>query len=606
MLSWAGVGLGGAESFQVMCSLRNLAANQKDGLNKLRFWGKAGHGHTGLEGSKGRKLQVLGTEADYYVAEAQRDGGDEDPDPDADQPGQGANQFTYYVTNDLAGAWRKLPDIKPKEILAARAIKRLLTGNAGSKDGDVGGGGGWRSPHILLNGRTVHQEIPEGDTEDEIALAAKMKEEQEADPVPELIRGLHEDHLQWSVKQAGDATMSSAVVYVRSLSWPGAVCAIRNGQFVNIYVGYGLAAVSSNFFPMAPPDDYAGINGCNCTKNLQVYPTAFKQGDVGIHLHVKYDPKKESVLDAKTYAVPNLDDAPKPPSADVLEKIEERAIEVMVENAECRQKMSQVSKALRDAPKLPQEMSLMSFDLFGPLQSGLPWQLAWIHQLSLPSGEPPGQARPGVPRFLYEAAVATRPGSIAVTQPRRIAAISVAHRVASEMGCEVGDLVGYHVRFLNRTSSKTKLKCPKAACAPKAYADRESHAGINGSSIVVLDEAHERGINTDVLLGLVKLALEEDKPPGLRVVVMSATIHAAPFVNFFGGSKEVKLVKVPGRQHPVQVFYTPAPEPDIIEAALISVLQLHLTRPAGDVLVFLPGQDDIESLQRLLEEKQER
>lgn len=97
---------------QVMCSLRNLAANQKDGLNKLRFWGKAGHGHTGLEGSKGRKLQVLGTEADYYVAEAatdtfdgafcvwlqagvglcmsgqaQRDGGDEDPDPDADQPG---------------------------------------------------------------------------------------------------------------------------------------------------------------------------------------------------------------------------------------------------------------------------------------------------------------------------------------------------------------------------------------------------------------------------------------------------------------------------------------------------------------------------------------
>jgi len=304
MLSWAGVGLGQAESFQVMCSLRNLAAKEKDGLNKLRFWGK-----------------VLGTEADYYVAEAQRDGGGDEPDPDADQPGQGANQFTYYVTNDLAGEWRKLPDIKPNQIVAARAIKRLLTGNAGSKvithpffDGkeevylraqiariaadtvlcpkgflkkedeespveqneefvcppssELQKKEAWThmQPHLLLSGRTVHPEIPEGDTPEEIALADKMREEQAADPVPEIIRGLHEDHLQWSIKQAGDPTMyrsvpdpaaplrSSAVVYVRSLSWPGAVCAIRNGQFVNIYVGYGLGAVSSNFFPMAPPD----------------------------------------------------------------------------------------------------------------------------------------------------------------------------------------------------------------------------------------------------------------------------------------------------------------------------------------------------------------
>eukprot|EP00931_Biecheleriopsis_adriatica_P057941 TRINITY_DN34423_c0_g1_i2.p1 TRINITY_DN34423_c0_g1~~TRINITY_DN34423_c0_g1_i2.p1 ORF type:complete len:525 (-),score=105.08 TRINITY_DN34423_c0_g1_i2:116-1690(-) len=86
---------------------------------------------------------------------------------------------------------------------------------------------------------------------------------------------------------------------------------------------------------------------------------------------------------------------------------------------------------------------------------------------------------------------------------------------------------------------------------------------------------------------------------------MSATLHAAPFVNFFGGSKEVALLTVPGRQHPVQVYYTPAPEPDFLEAAMIAVLQLHLARPPGDVLVFLPGQEDIDSLQRILEEKQE-
>eukprot|EP00913_Durusdinium_trenchii_P014841 g13918.t1 len=95
-------------------------------------------------------------------------------------------------------------------------------------------------------------------------------------------------------------------------------------------------------------------------------------------------------------------------------------------------------------------------------------------------------------------------------------------------------------------------------------------SGIRGSSIVILDEAHERSIHTDVLLGL-----------------------------------EVKLIQVPGRQHAVQVFYTPSPEPDVLEAALVAVLQLHVSRPPGDVLVFLPGQDDIDNLHRLLEEKQE-
>merc|ERR1711933_310733 len=121
-------------------------------------------------------------------------------------------------------------------------------------------------PHILRSGRTTHKEIPEGDTPEELELAAKMKEEQEADPEKEVLRGLHTDGLQWTIKQAGDATVyrasadpaaplrSSAVTYVRSLSWPGAVTAVHNGQFVSIYVGYGLAASSPNFFPLAPPD----------------------------------------------------------------------------------------------------------------------------------------------------------------------------------------------------------------------------------------------------------------------------------------------------------------------------------------------------------------
>eukprot|EP00931_Biecheleriopsis_adriatica_P088793 TRINITY_DN63027_c0_g1_i1.p1 TRINITY_DN63027_c0_g1~~TRINITY_DN63027_c0_g1_i1.p1 ORF type:complete len:438 (+),score=136.87 TRINITY_DN63027_c0_g1_i1:91-1404(+) len=308
-LSWAGVGLGDVESYKVMCSLRNLAAKEKDaGITKLRFWGK-----------------VLGTEADYYVAEAVREGGgeEEDADPDAEKSGEGANQFTYYVTNDLAGEWRRLPDIKPREIIAARSIKRLLTGNAGSKvvthpffdgkeevylraqiaritaDTTLCVKGFLKKdpddpeapievneefvcppaselktkeafthllPHILLNGRTTHKEIEEGDTPEEQAAAAKLKEEQAADPVRELNRELTGDGLEWTVKQAGDPTLykpnsdpaaplkSDLVTCVRSLSWPGAVFVVRGGVTTNLYIGYGLAAAEPAFFPPAPPD----------------------------------------------------------------------------------------------------------------------------------------------------------------------------------------------------------------------------------------------------------------------------------------------------------------------------------------------------------------
>lgn len=307
MLSWAGVGFGEVESYKVMCSLRNLAAKEKDaGLIKLRFWGK-----------------VFGTDADYYVAEAQREGGGEegdDADPDAEPAGTGANQYAYYVTNDLAGDWRKLPDIKPKQIIAARSIKRLLTGNAGGKvvthpyfegkeevllratiaritadtvicmkgylvkeeDGEaiqqneefvcppdavLAKKEAWThmQPHILMNGRTTHKEIPEGEEEEELKLAAQMREEQAADPQKEVLRGLVDDGLEWTIKQAGDPTLfkdaaqpeqsrSNCVTYLRSLSWPGAVCVIRAGHFANLYVGNGLKSGEPAFFIPAPPD----------------------------------------------------------------------------------------------------------------------------------------------------------------------------------------------------------------------------------------------------------------------------------------------------------------------------------------------------------------
>jgi len=120
MLAWAGVGFGELESYKVKCSLRNLAAKQADeGFTKLRLWGK-----------------ILGVEADYYVAEASKDGA-EDVDaenPDIEPAGVGANKYVYLVTTDLAsGVWNKLPNIKPNEITAARRIKRLMSGSPTAK-----------------------------------------------------------------------------------------------------------------------------------------------------------------------------------------------------------------------------------------------------------------------------------------------------------------------------------------------------------------------------------------------------------------------------------------------------------------------------------------
>ncbi|CAH0043595.1 unnamed protein product [Clonostachys solani] len=186
-------------------------------------------------------------------------------------------------------------------------------------------------------------------------------------------------------------------------------------------------------------------------------------------------------------------------------------------------------------------------------------------------------------------------GMIGCTQPRRVAAVSVAERVAEEVGCKVGEEVGYSVRFMDRTSPATRIKYMTDGMLQREIL---MDPDINRYSVIMLDEAHERTIATDVLFALLKKALK--RRPDLRVIVTSATLNAEKFSDYFF---ECPILTIPGRTFPVEVLYSREPESDYLDSALVTVMQIHLTEPKGDILLFLTGQEEIDTACEILYER---
>ncbi|KAK7867570.1 hypothetical protein R5R35_004320 [Gryllus longicercus] len=189
----------------------------------------------------------------------------------------------------------------------------------------------------------------------------------------------------------------------------------------------------------------------------------------------------------------------------------------------------------------------------------------------------------------------SRYGMIGCTQPRRVAAMSVAKRVSDEMGTHLGDEVGYAIRFEDCTSEKTIIKY-----MTDGILLRESlrEADLDNYSAIIMDEAHERSLSTDVLFGLLRevVARRHD----LKLIVTSATMDATKFAMFFGN---VPTFTIPGRTFPVDTFFSKNPVEDYVDSAVKQALQIHLQPQEGDILIFMPGQEDIEVTCEVLAER---
>ncbi|QKI89366.1 ATP-dependent RNA helicase HrpA [Thiomicrorhabdus xiamenensis] len=230
------------------------------------------------------------------------------------------------------------------------------------------------------------------------------------------------------------------------------------------------------------------------------------------------------------------------------------------------------------------------------------------HQVVVIAGETGSGKTTQIPKICLEAGQGVF-GKIGCTQPRRLAARSVAERIAEELGSHIGDLVGYQVRFLDQVKEQSLLKVMTDGIL---LAEVQNDPYLNRYDTIIIDEAHERSINIDFLLGILKQLIQKRKD--LKVVITSATINTERFADHFTvGGKRPPIVEVSGRTYPVEVRYRPLVtyeddagneiEQDMGTAIADAVEELGYEDPFGDILVFQVGERDIKETAEILRKR---
>jgi len=202
-----------------------------------------------------------------------------------------------------------------------------------------------------------------------------------------------------------------------------------------------------------------------------------------------------------------------------------------------------------------------------------------------------------LPKMVAEALGESARGRVGCTQPRRIAAASVSKRVAEELRVPLGGLVGYQVRFEEKLSKDTRIKFMTDGIL---LAETQRDRDLRQYSALILDEAHERSLNIDFLLGYVRTLLRRRKD--LKLVISSATLDAGAFAEFFGEEFPAPVIEAPGRMFPVtELFLPPLDDEEIAQHVARAVDYLGAIEPNGDILVFLPGEREIRDCAAVLE-----
>ena len=221
------------------------------------------------------------------------------------------------------------------------------------------------------------------------------------------------------------------------------------------------------------------------------------------------------------------------------------------------------------------------------------------HPVIVVSGETGSGKTTQLPQYCLEAGRGTD-GLIGCTQPRRIAATTVSRRIAEEMGQKPGEAVGYKIRFKDRTRQDSYIKIMTDGIL---LAETQSDRLLSAYDTIIVDEAHERSLNIDFILGILQTLVK--KRDDLKLIITSATIDTAKFSRAFGNAP---VIEVSGRMYPVDVQYI-APEADPssngelthVEMAVQAVRRILNQSRAGDLLVFMPTEQDIRETCELLE-----